>query len=111
MRPAVTGERPRTAVNETKTEPRLLSAAGRPRAGWPVPAQLVGIAVPVHPRPRGFGHRLLTGALMLLRAEGFEWVQARAAPGGAGASPLACAGFTADPGTDQADGRTRLVLL
>jgi hypothetical protein len=46
-----------------------------------------------------------------LRAEGFEWVQARAAPGGAGASPLACAGFTADPGTDQADGRTRLVLF
>lgn len=74
-------------------------------------AQLVGIAVPVHLRRRGFGHRLLTGALMLLRAEGFERVQAHAAPGGPGASLLASIGFTADHGTARADGRTRLVLL
>jgi N-acetylglutamate synthase-like GNAT family acetyltransferase len=74
-------------------------------------AQLAGIAVPPYLRRRGFGHRLLTGALMLLRAEGFERVQARAATGGAGASLLASIGFIADHGTSRADGRTRLVLL
>jgi ribosomal protein S18 acetylase RimI-like enzyme len=74
-------------------------------------AQLVGIAVPVHLRRRGFGHRLLTGALMLLRAEGFERVQARTAPGGAGASLLSSIGFAADHGTARADGRTGFVLL
>jgi ribosomal protein S18 acetylase RimI-like enzyme len=73
--------------------------------------QLAGIAVPVHLRRRGFGHRLLTGALMLLRAEGFERVLASAAPGGAGASLLASIGFTADHGAARADGRARLMLL
>ena len=73
-------------------------------------AQLVGIGVAVHLRRKGLGRRLLTGALMLLRAEGVERVQTCAAPGGAGASLLASIGFTADQGTARADGRTRLVL-
>jgi ribosomal protein S18 acetylase RimI-like enzyme len=74
-------------------------------------AQLAGIGVAVHLRRRGLARRLLTGALTLLRAEGFERVQACAARGGAGASLLASIGFTADYGTGRADGRTRLVLL
>jgi GNAT superfamily N-acetyltransferase len=73
-------------------------------------AQLVGIGVSVHLRQRGLGHRLLTGALTWLRAEGFEQVQAHAARGGAGASLLASIGFTAGHGTARADDRTRLVL-
>lgn len=73
-------------------------------------AQLAGIGVAVHLRRKGLARRLLTGALMLLRAEGFERVQARAVPGGARASLLASIGFTADDGTAHADGRTRLVL-
>ena len=74
-------------------------------------AQLAGIGVPVHLRRRGLARRLLTGAFMLLRAEGFERVQAHAVPGGPGVSLLASIGFTADRGTARADGRTRLVLL
>jgi ribosomal protein S18 acetylase RimI-like enzyme len=74
-------------------------------------AQAAGIGVAVHLRRRGLARRLLTGALMSLRAEGFERVQACAAPGGAGASLLASTGFTADHGTARADGRTGFVLL
>jgi GNAT superfamily N-acetyltransferase len=73
-------------------------------------AQLAGIGVAVHLRRRGLARRLLTGALMLLRAEGVERVQACAAPGGAGVSLLASIGFAADYGTDWSDGRTPLVL-
>jgi ribosomal protein S18 acetylase RimI-like enzyme len=74
-------------------------------------AQLAGIGVAVHLRGRGLARRLLTSAVMLLRAEGFERVQAYAAPGGAGAALLTSIGFTADHGAASADGRTRLVLL
>jgi len=73
-------------------------------------AHLAGIGVAVHLRRKGLARRLLTGALMLLRAEGLERVQAYAVPGGAGASLLASIGFTADRGTGRADGRIRLVL-
>lgn len=72
-------------------------------------AQLAGIGVAVHLRRSGLARRLLTGALMLLRAEGFERLQACPAPGG-GASLLASIGFTADQGTARADGLTGLVL-
>jgi GNAT superfamily N-acetyltransferase len=82
---------------------RLLRPAGT--------AQLAGIGVVVHLRRRGLARRLLTSALMLLRAEGFERVQACSAPGEAGSSLLVSIGFTADHGTARADGRTRLVLL
>jgi len=74
-------------------------------------AHLVGVGVLSSSRRRGLGDRLLTGALMLLRADGFERVQACAARGGAGASLLASAGFTADQGTARAEGRSRFVLL
>jgi GNAT superfamily N-acetyltransferase len=74
-------------------------------------AQLAGIGVRPDMRRRGLGRRLLTGALTWLQADGFEQVHAVAAPGGAGASLLASAGFTADHGTDRADGRSRLTLL
>jgi len=74
-------------------------------------AQLAGVGVSVHLCRRGLGHRLLTGALTWLRAEGLERVQAHAAPGGPGASLLASIGFTVDHGTARADGRTRFVLL
>jgi GNAT superfamily N-acetyltransferase len=74
-------------------------------------AQLVGIGVAVHLRGRGLASRLLTSALMLLRAEGFERVQTCPAPGEAGASLLASIGFTADHGPARAEGRTGLVLL
>jgi len=73
-------------------------------------AQLAGIGVAVRLRGTGLARRLLTGALMLLRAEGIERVQACAAPGGAGASLLTSIGFTADHDTARADGRTRLAL-
>jgi ribosomal protein S18 acetylase RimI-like enzyme len=74
-------------------------------------AQLAGIGVAVHLRRSGLGRRLLTGALTLLRADGFERVQACVAAGGAGASLLASAGFTADHGTARQDGRSSFVLL
>jgi GNAT superfamily N-acetyltransferase len=74
-------------------------------------AQLVGIGVRSGLRRRGLGRRLLTGALTWLRADGFERAQACAAPGGAGASLLASAGFTIDHEAPEADGCTRLVLL
>lgn len=74
-------------------------------------AQLAGIAVRSHLRGRGLGHRLLTGALTWLRAEGFERVQVFAPPAGAGASLLTSIGFTADHATPTGDGRPRLVLL
>jgi len=91
------------------TAPPLAAAAFRLHrpAGT---ALLAGIGVRSDLRRRGLGRRLLTGALTWLRADGFERVQACAAPGGAGASLLASIGFTADHGTAQADG-TRLVLL
>ena len=73
--------------------------------------QLAGIGVRSGLRRRGLGRRLFTGALTWLRADGLERVQACAAPGGAGASLLASAGFTADHETPQADGRSPLVLL
>ena len=73
-------------------------------------AQRAGIGVAVHLRGRGLARRLLTGALMLLRAEGVTRVQACAAPGGVGASLLTSIGFTADHGTARADSRARLVL-
>jgi len=74
-------------------------------------AQLVGMGVSVHLRRRGLGRRLLTGALMGLRAEGFERVQAGAAPGRAGASLLASIGFAVDHGTARVGGHTPFVLL
>jgi len=73
-------------------------------------AQLAGIGVAVHLRRKGLARRLLAGAHMLLLAEGFERVRARATPGGAGASLLTSIGFTADDGAAGADGRARLVL-
>jgi GNAT superfamily N-acetyltransferase len=90
--------------------PPLAAAAFRfhPPAGT---AQLAGIGVRPDLRRRGLGRRLLTGALTWLRADGFEHVHAFAAPGGAAASMLASAGFTAETGTGRADGRSRLVLL
>ena len=73
-------------------------------------AQLAGIGVAAPLRRRGLGRRLLTGSLMLLRAEGFERVQACAAPAGATASLLAWAGFAADGDTALAGGRSRFLL-
>jgi GNAT superfamily N-acetyltransferase len=70
-------------------------------------AQLAGIAVRLDLRRRGLARRLLTGALTWLRADGYERVEACAAPGGAGVSLLASAGFTAGGDTTQADGRSR----
>jgi GNAT superfamily N-acetyltransferase len=92
------------------TAPPLAAAAFRLHrpAGT---AQLAGIGVAVHLRRRGLARRLFTGALTLLQAEGFERVQAAAAPGCPGAALLASAGFTADHGTARADGRTGFVLL
>ena len=81
---------------------RLHGAAGTVR--------LAGIAVDVRLRRRGLAGRLLTSSLTLLRAEGFERVQAHAAPGGAGTSLLASIGFTVDHGAARVDGRTCLVL-
>jgi len=101
----------------------VLSDLTRPAAAPPVAAaafrlhraagtaRLAGIGVAAHLRRRGLAHRLLAGALMVLRSEGLERVQARAAPGGAGASLLASAGFTADREEAPADGRSRFVLL
>lgn len=77
-------------------------------------AQLAGIAVRPHLRQRGLGHRLLTGALTWLRAEGFERIRACAPPDRAGALLLASAGFVADcdtASTAPAAGRNRLILL
>jgi GNAT superfamily N-acetyltransferase len=76
-------------------------------------AQLAGIAVRLHLRRRGLGHRLLTGALTWLRADGFEQVDAVATRGGAAAALLASAGFTAATGqdADRADGRSRRLVL
>ena len=73
--------------------------------------ELVGIAVAAPLRRRGLGRRLLTGALMLLCAEGFERVRARAVPGGATASLLASAGFADDGDTAWAGGRGRFLLV
>jgi GNAT superfamily N-acetyltransferase len=74
-------------------------------------AQLTGIAVRSHLRRRGLGHRLLTGALTWLRAEGFEQVWACPPPDGVCASLLASAGFVADCDTVPAARPHRLVLL
>ena len=91
------------------TTPPLAAAAFRVHrpAGT---VQLAGIGVAVQLRGRGLARRLLTGTFTLLRAAGFERVQACAAPGEVDASVLASAGFTKDHGTAPADGRTRLVL-
>ena len=48
---------------------------------------------------------------MVLRAEGFERVQAWAEPGGAAAALLASAGFAADDGAARAAGHSRYLLL
>jgi len=86
-------------------------AAAAFRLHWPAgTARLAGIGVAVHLRGRGLARRLLTGTFMLLRAEGFERVQACAAPGGAGASLLASVGFTVGHGAGRGGGRSRLVL-
>ena len=74
-------------------------------------AQLAGVGVLVTLRRRGLGCRLLTGALTLLRAEGYARVHASTASGGAGASLLASAGFAADGDAAGADGRSRFVLV
>jgi ribosomal protein S18 acetylase RimI-like enzyme len=74
-------------------------------------AHLVGIGVAGPLRGRGRGRRLLTGALMMLRAEGFERVQALAEPGGAVAALLASAGFTIDGDTARGAARRFLLLL
>ena len=73
-------------------------------------AHLVGIGVRLDRRRQGLGRRLLTSALTWLRAEGWEEVHAPAATG-ASASLLASVGFTANCGTNGADGRGCLVLL
>ena len=75
-------------------------------------AQLDGIAVHAPVRGQGLGRRLLAGALMLLRAEGFERVQAWAEPGTAVAALLASAGFTtASSAAARADGPSRFLLM
>lgn len=74
-------------------------------------ARLAGIGVPRLLRRRGLGRRLLTGALMLLRAEGFVQVCAWVEPGGAAAVLLASAGFVADGDAARPGGRSRFVLL
>ena len=73
-------------------------------------AWLAGIGVTAALRRRGLGRRLLIGALMLLRAEGFERVYACAVPAGSAASLLASAGFAADGDAGRAGGRSRFLL-
>lgn len=86
-------------------------AAAAFRFDWPAKtAQLAGIGVAAPSRRQGLGRRLLTGSLMLLRAEGFERVHAYAASAGAAASLLASAGFAAEGDTTQADGRSSFLL-
>jgi ribosomal protein S18 acetylase RimI-like enzyme len=92
------------------TAPPLAAAAfrlNRPAGA----ARLAGIGVAVHARQRGLGQRMLSGALMRLRAEGFERVHACAAPGGAVASLLALAGFTTDHRAIRADDCIQFVLF
>jgi hypothetical protein len=48
---------------------------------------------------------------MVLRAEGFERVQAWTEPAGAAAALLASAGFAADDDVARAGGRSRFLLL
>jgi ribosomal protein S18 acetylase RimI-like enzyme len=74
-------------------------------------AQVAGVGVLVTLRRRGLGCRLLTGALTLLRAEGFARVHASAASGGAGASLLASAGFAVDGDAARAGGCSRFALV
>jgi uncharacterized membrane-anchored protein len=62
-------------------------------------------------RCRGRHRRLLTGALTVLRAEGYERVHARVEPDGARAALLAAAGFTADGDPARANDRARFLLL
>jgi GNAT superfamily N-acetyltransferase len=86
-------------------------AAAASRFDWPArTAQLAGIGVAAPLRRRGLGRRLLTGSLMLLRAEGLERVHACATPATAAAALLAWAGFAADGDTAQAGGRSRFLL-
>lgn len=74
-------------------------------------AELSGIGVAPALRRQGRARRLLTGALTLLRAEGYQRVHARAYPGSAGASLLAAAGFAADACAAGAAGHACFVLL
>jgi ribosomal protein S18 acetylase RimI-like enzyme len=74
-------------------------------------AELAGIGVLPALRRRGWGRRLLTGALTVLRAEGFERVHVSERPGGAGAALLAAAGFAMDGNVAEVDGPSRFVLL
>jgi GNAT superfamily N-acetyltransferase len=97
-------------VTLSPTAPPVAAAAFRPDRPAKT-AQLVGIAVPQLRRGRGLGRRLLTGALMVLRAEGFERVQAWAEPGGAAAALLTSAGFAAAGDPAQAGGHAHFVLL
>jgi N-acetylglutamate synthase-like GNAT family acetyltransferase len=97
--------------------PPVAAAAFRLDAGART-AELAGIGVPPPLRRRGWGYRLLTGTLTVLRAEGFERVLACVRPGTAGASLLTAAGFTeeAASGTGEEEGtvrdsRVRSVLL
>jgi GNAT superfamily N-acetyltransferase len=73
-------------------------------------AQLMGIAVAGPVRRHGLGRRLLTTTLMLLRAEGFERVQAWAEPGTAAAALLASAGFTTGADTARTVGHSQFLL-
>ena len=74
-------------------------------------AQLVGIGAAQSLCRQGLGRRLLTGALMVLRADGFERVQAWAEPGGTAAALLTSAGFAARGDPAQADGLACFLLL
>ena len=72
---------------------------------------MAGIGVAAHLRRQGLGRRLLTGALTLLRAEGFRRVHACAESGGPAAGLLVSAGFVADGDAAQAGRLNRYVLL
>ena len=74
-------------------------------------AQVAGVGVLVTLRRRGPGCRLLSGALTLLRAEGFARVHACTASDSAGAALLASAGFAADGDAARTDGRGRFMLV
>ncbi|HEY1616746.1 MAG TPA: hypothetical protein VGG25_03970 [Streptosporangiaceae bacterium] len=74
-------------------------------------ARLIAIGVPEPRRRQGLGHRLLGGALPLLRAEGVDRVQAWADERSAGASLLVDAGFTVGRYTAHEGGSSRMWLL
>ncbi len=74
-------------------------------------AVLAGAGVLEPWRGRELGHRLITGALTVARADGVERVLAWAEPGSPWESLLADAGFVADNGTADAGGRRHYLLL